>query len=137
MNYSGSKIINGTVVNEYVSDEEYAEIFRKTKISLCFTDSIFGAKWKQRKGRVSESAACQSFMLMTNPEIFTYKTGKWFEEGVHFDSINEQNCVDKIKYYLDNPEKRESMAKQFHERWLELCSPSAYWNQLFKWSKDK
>ena len=137
VNYSGSKLINGRVVNEYVSDAEYAEIFRKTKISLCFTDSIFGPKWKQRKGRISELAACQSFMLMTNPEIFTFKTGKWFEEGVHFDSINEQNCVDKIKYYLDNSEKRESMAKQFHERWLELCSPSVYWNQLFKWSRDK
>ena len=50
---------------------------------------------------------------------------------------NKQNLFkDKIKYYLNNPLKREAMAKVFHEKWVETCGPKPYWEQLFKWSKD-
>lgn len=135
VNYNGNEIVNGRIQSGYTSDQEYANIFRNTKISLCFTDSIFGIKWKQRKGRVSEIASCGSFMLATNPEVFTFKGKKWFDIGVHYDSINEQDCVDKVRFYLNNPDKREAMSKAFHEKWMETTGPVAYWNQIFEWSK--
>ena len=135
VNYTGSELIDGRLQFKYISDEEYADIFRKTKISLCFTESVFGRKWKHRKGRVSEIASCGSFMLSTNPEIFTFNNRKWYELGVHFDSINEDDCIDKIKFYLDNPDKRETMAKAFYDKWMETIAPVPYWNQIFEWSK--
>lgn len=137
VNYSTGIISNGRILNNYTTHEEYANVFKNTKISLSFTDSIFGPKWKQRKGRVSDIASCGSFMLTTNPEVLTYKGQSWFEKGVHFDSMNEQDCIEKINFYLNNPEKRESMAKAFHEKWMETCGPRAYWEQIFAWSKDK
>jgi hypothetical protein len=135
VNYNGNEIVNGGIQSNYTSDEQYANIFKNTKISLCFTDSIFGIKWKQRKGRVSEIASCGSFMLATNPEVFSFKNKKWFDVGIHYDSINEQDCVDKVRFYLNNPEKRETMAKAFHQKWMETTGPIAYWNQIFDWSK--
>ncbi len=119
----------------YLSEEEYAENFRKTKISLCYSESPFGPYHKDKKGRVSEIAACGGFMLMTHPHIFYFKGSYHFEPGVHFDSINEADCVDKVKYYLSNPEKRLQMAKAFYDRWMETVGPKAYWEKIFKWSK--
>jgi hypothetical protein len=133
--YSGSEIVNGRVQSKYTSDEEYADIFRNTKISLCFTDSVFGKKWKQRKGRMSEIASCGSFMLATNPEVFTFNNDKWFDIGVHYDSINEDDCIDKVRYYLNNLEKREAMSAAFNKRWMETTGPEAYWNHIFDLSK--
>lgn len=137
VHYTGSKVQNGRVFSTYMSDHDYADIFKNTKISLSFVDSVFGPRWKQRKGRVSDIASCGSFMLTTHPEVLTYKGQSWFDLGVHFDSINEHDCIDKIKYYLANDEKRETMAKAFHDKWMETCGPVAYWNQIFKWAKDK
>ena len=76
-------------------------------------------------------------MLTTNPEVLSYDNNSWFEEGIHFDSINENDCIDKIKYYLNNPKKREAIANAFHEKWLETCGPKAFWEKIFKWSNDK
>ena len=130
-NNSKIKECNG----KYLSDEEYSDIFRKSKISLCFTESIFGSKHREKKGRISEIASCGGFMLMTHPEIFNYRGKKLFEEGVHFDSIDLDNCIDKIKYYLENEEKRKTMARAFYERWMETHSPKVYWEKIFEWSK--
>jgi len=122
--------------SKYLNDDEYAEIYRRSKISLCFTQSIFGPNHKQKIGRIAEIASCGGFMLMTNPEIFYFKGKKLFEEGVHFDSIDEKNCVDKIRYYLENDEKRKAMSKAFYNRWMETHSPKVYWEKIFEWSKQ-
>lgn len=122
--------------SKYLNDEEYADIFRKSKISLCFSESIFGPNHREKKGRVSEIASCGGFMLMTHPEIFKFKGKKLFEEGVHYDVIDESNCVDKIRYYLQNDDKRKEMSRAFYDRWMETHSPKVYWEKIFAWSKN-
>ncbi len=121
---------------QVLDDKNFAEIFKRTKISLAFTDSIFGPNNKQRKGRPFEIAACGSFMLSTNPEAYKFRSLSWFEEGVHYDSINEQNCVDKIRYYLNNPEKRIAMAKAMNEHFLNNYTPLHWWQDIFRWSQQ-
>lgn len=116
---------------------DFAEIYKRSKISLCFTESVFGPLNRQRKGRIYEVAACGSFLLLTHPEVLKSNKGAWFKEGEHFDSINEANCVDKIRYYLNNPEKRIAMAQAMHEEFLKTCSPRVWWENIFHWSKDK
>ena len=125
-----------SIASKYLSDEEYAENFRKTKISLCYTESVFGPNHKEKKGRIGEIAASGGFMLMTHPEIFYFNGRKLFTEGVHYDTINEGDCVDKVKFYLANPEKRLTMAKAFYEEWCKTHSPKVYWEKIFEWSKS-
>ena len=81
---------------------DYANIFKRSKIVLVFSESVFGPNMKQRKGKLYEAAACGSFILMTHPEVLKSHKGAWFEEKTHFDTINENNCVEKIKYYLES-----------------------------------
>lgn len=116
---------------------DFAEIYKRSKISLCFTESIFGPLNRQRKGRIFEVAACGSFLLLTHPEVLKSNKGSWFTLGEHFDYIDESNCVDKIRYYLNNPEKRIAMANAMHEHFMKTCAPRIWWENIFTWSKDK
>jgi hypothetical protein len=55
---------------------------------------------------------------------------------VHYDSINEANCVDKVRYYLANPEKRIEMAKAMNKHFHENYTPLHWWQDIFKWAKS-
>jgi hypothetical protein len=121
---------------QVLDNKNFAEIFKKTKISLAYTESIFGPNNKQRKGRPFEIAACGSFMLSTHPVAYKFKNLCWFEEGVHYDSMDEHNCVDKVRYYLANPEKRIQMANAMNEHFLNNYTPLHWWQDIFKWSKQ-
>lgn len=116
---------------------DFASIFKRTKISLSYTESIFGPNNRQRKGRIYEVAATGSFLLTTHPEVMKYRSNTWFNIGEHFDYMDESNCVDKVRYYLANPEKRESMANAMHQHFVETCGPKIWWDNLFRWAKDK
>jgi hypothetical protein len=108
--YTGS--INKNIYPAQVLQmDDYVNVFKRTKISLAYTESIFGPNNKTRKLRPFDCAACGSFMLSTHPEAYKFRNKYWFEEGVHYDSMNESNCVDKVRYYLANPEKRIAIAK--------------------------
>lgn len=120
---------------QVLSTTNYAGVYKKTKISLAFTESIFGANNKNRKGRPFEIAACGSFMLSTFPQAYKYKDKCWFEEGVHYDSIDENNVIDKCRYYLNNPEKRIQMAQAMNQHYLENYAPEHWWANIFKWAK--
>jgi hypothetical protein len=49
--------------------------------------------------------------------------------------MDQTNCVDKIRYYLQNPEKRIKMADAMHQHWLENHSPIKWWEKVFRWAK--
>ena len=119
---------------QVLSEKSFAEIYKKTKISLQFTESIFGPNNKQRKGRPFEIAACGSFMLSTHPEAYKFGNLEWFTEGIHYDSIDESNCIDKIEYYLSNPTERICMANAMHQHFLDNYSPLQWWRDIFKWA---
>jgi hypothetical protein len=48
--------------------------------------------------------------------------------------MDESNCIDKIRYYLNNPEKRIAMADALHKHWLENYSPEKWWQKVFHWA---
>jgi hypothetical protein len=121
---------------QVLSYENYVEIFKKTKISLAYTESVFGPNNRQRKARPFEIAACGSFMLSTHPEAYAFRNRFWFKEGVHYDSMNESNCVDKVRYYLANSEKRIEMAKAMHQHFLNNYTPLHWWQNIFMWAKQ-
>jgi len=121
--------------NTLHSFEEYAEQFRKSKISISFNESMFFKK--QRKGRIYESISCGALCAMTYPEVVKFRNHSWFEESKHFVSINFNNCVDVIKYYLDNPTERIEIAKAGYEHYQETVAPKVFWNEIFSFVNDK
>ena len=118
-----------------LSVNDYAKVFQRSKISLCYTDSIFGSSNKQRKGRIYEIAASASFLLTTNPEVIDSKKSAWFKKGVHFDSMNFEDCVDKVRFYMKNPEVSKSMANAMHDNYMQFDGPKNWWKRVFDVSK--
>ena len=133
---AGVDIDYGSKAKGYLTNSDYVKIHRSAKISLCYTNSIFGPNHKQRKGRIDEIAACGGFMLMTNPEVMKWRNNYWFEDGVHYVSMDQSNCVDKVKYYLSNPDERSRISKNFYDEWNAKYSPRPYWEKLFSFIKD-
>ena len=115
--------------------EEYAEQFRKAKISLSFNESMFLKK--QRKGRIYESIASGALCAMTYPEVVKFRNKCWFEEDKHFVSINLDNCVDVIKHYLENSDQRKQIAQAGYEHYQKTVSAKVFWNEIFSFVNDK
>jgi hypothetical protein len=134
VNYSGS-IPARTYRDKHLSEEDYVKVFQRAKINLCYTESIFGPNHKQRKGRIPEVASCAGFMLMTHADALKWKQNYWFKDGEHFISMNEYDCVDKVRYYLNNPEKRKAIGQALYNEWLDKYSPRKYWEKIFEYSK--
>jgi hypothetical protein len=112
-----------------LSFEDYADVIKRSKISLNFN---WAWTSPQRKGRIFEIAACGNFMLSNFPEALKGEDGYCFEDGKHFVSFNENNIIEKVKYWLDHNEEREQIAKSMNELYKQKYAPLPWWENIFK-----
>lgn len=108
--------------------EEYANIFRKSKI--CLNIQAGHGNKPQKKGRSYEIAAMGKFMLANNPQVFSGREGVFFEDGPDFISFDDSNVVEKIKYYLDHEEERKQIANNLYNKYCENYSPKHFWSKI-------
>lgn len=113
-----------------LSRELYAEQFRKSKICLSFSQSMFC--YTQRKSRVTEILASGSLCMMTHPETLIYNNQAILIENEHFVSMNFSDCVDKINFYLSNEKERLRIARNGYEYYINNLSPKPFWEYIFK-----
>jgi len=110
--------IGGYGLGKYLSFEGMNEIFRKSKINLCFTKT-FNNK-KQWKGRIFEVMLQGGFMLTE----YVPNLEKYFEIGKEIDYFdNEKELVEKIEYYLKNEKERKEIAKNGWKKCIENYTP--------------
>ncbi len=92
--------------NGFVSDDEMAQIFRSSKINICFTKSYDG-KGNQLKGKIFDITMNGGFLLCE------YVNGieDFFEVGKEIECFNTYDeALQKIAYYLDYENKRLEIA---------------------------
>lgn len=111
-----------------LSFEDYGRIISESKICL---NIQLGSRVPQRKGRTFEISACGTFMLANYPEVFTGTEGSFFEEGIHYDSFDEDNVVEKIKFWLENDSERERIAENMYNLHQNKYSPVPWWENIF------
>lgn len=111
--------------DEWMSNEEYAELLGRSKIGINFS---FSADRHQLKGRVYEVMSSGALLLESrNPQ-----TGALFNEGedyIAFDS--EQDLIIKLKYYLRHEDERQSIADSGFNKVAELYSHKRFWSKIF------
>lgn len=96
---------------KYLSFKEMNEIFKKSKINLCFTKT-FNNK-KQWKGRIFEVMLQGGFMLTE----YVPHLEKFFEIGKEIECFDDENqLVEKVRYYLKNEEKKKRNCKKWMEK---------------------
>jgi len=108
----------------------YALQHRNAKISISFNESMFFGV--QRKGRISEILASGSLCAMTWPMVMTCLDKTWMQEGVHYISIDFENCIEKINYYLQNSEETKRIAESGYNYFKEHFSPKVFWKKIFE-----
>ena len=107
---------NLVIKNEYLFGEDYAKAICATRINLNFLRKI---NRDEVTSRSVEIPACGGFMLGER----TSRHLEFFEEGREaefFDSNKEM--LEKVRYYLENNEKRENIARAGRNR----CITSGY-----------
>ena len=101
------------------------QIFRHSKISLNFTKDFSGTCNKQLKGRSFEIILAGGFLLTEYDE----ELADYFEIGKDVDVFRDvDECVEKINYYLKNPEVREDMRSRAYGKALSYLNFESYWN---------
>lgn len=101
-----------------VSSEDCVKIFNATKVNLNLHSSIQSDELVTNgdfvNPRTFELAACGAFQLVDERALL----GEAFEEGELTTFISLQDMLDKIDFYLANPEKREAIAQKAQARVL-------------------
>lgn len=115
----------------YLSDSEMVEIINKSKINLNF---LWTSRMPYRtsiKGRSMEIPACKSFQLSN----FTSELNHYgFIEGVTIATFsNKKDMLDKIKFYLNEDEKREIIANNAYNLVINKHTWEKRFNNIFNY----
>lgn len=121
-----SFVFRGGQREENLSEFEYADLIKRSKISINFSGNPEG--FSQSKGRVFEILACNS-LLMESANLSTKKILN-NDEYVEFSSIDD--LIEKIKYYLNNDDKRIEIARKGFDRYNRDYCSKTFWHSILK-----
>jgi hypothetical protein len=123
--------------NGYLTDKEYVEIIKKTKINLNFTrisshavlldeftEFIFGTK-----GRPFEISLLGGLTL--SERSIALETCFNDDEILFFNS--EEDLINKVEYLLGNPLEQESIAEKAYKKAVLNYTPEILFNKIFSW----
>ena len=123
--------------NGYLTDKEYVEIIKKTKINLNFTrisshailldeftEFIFGTK-----GRPFEISLLGGLTL--SERSVALETCFNDDEVLFFNS--EEDLINKIEYLLAKPLEQEYIAKKAYKKAVQNYTPEILFNKIFSW----
>ena len=104
--------------------EEYARVFKRSKISLNF--SLSGDK-PTLKGRLLEATLCGSMLL----ETWNSETPKWFKPMVEYVPFTcEKDLVEKARYYLAHDAERAAIALRGREKARRIGNGKIFWGAI-------
>lgn len=118
----------GTGWEKRLTFGEMIDVFNRSKVNLNLSNGAAGT-FQQIKGRNFEVPACRTFLLTGQAENLNdyYEFGK--EVAVYH---NADDIVEKVRYYLANPDEREQMAEAAYYRTLHEHTYGHRFNHIFK-----
>lgn len=118
---------SGGITEHMMSLESYAEILRRSKISLNFSYSVAGTS--QLKARVFEILFSGALLLENaNEETPAYFTPT--VDYVAFDS--KEDLLEKARYYLEHGEERAEIARNGHIKAITQFNHQTFWNKVME-----
>jgi len=109
-----------------VTIEEYANIYKRSKIALNFSkNSLF---IDQTKARIFEATLCGALLL----ENENSETKKYFEPMVDYVAFKDfDDLVDKVNYYLRHDDDRTRIAAHGYQKVTEKYNNINFWKSIF------
>lgn len=120
-------LIHGGQRENKLPPEQYAELMRRSKISINFSGSPCGIP--QIKGRVMEVLASRSMLLeQENPA-----TKKHLIPGKHYVSFNSpEDLLEKVEYYLKHEEERVMISENGYQKYLDTFASEHFWTEIIE-----
>lgn len=126
VSHCGASILQQGGQREHnLSPHNYAKVMQKSKISLNFSKTRSGLQ--QTKGRLWEVTLCGA-LLMEDCNLGTSHWFQPFKDYVPF--CSNEDLLDKINYYLNNPEKAAEITAEGKRKSENHYSPTNWWNIL-------
>ncbi len=128
------KVYGDNSHTKFLSQNNYFETIKNSKINLNFCslthnpEDIFSKKEEINKlknipGRIFEILSCKSFLLTENNSSLEY----FFEPGKDFEVFNNNDeLLDKIKFYLSNKNARDKISKNGFNTFLKKYEYKSY-----------
>jgi hypothetical protein len=108
-----------------ISVEKYADLLRRSRISLNFSQNAPGTH--QMKGRVLETMFCGA-LLMENEN---QETKKFFTPMVDYVTFtSKDDLVDKVRYYVEHDDERLRIAMNGHLKATRECNHRVFWDRI-------
>jgi len=113
----------------FLNGKDFVKTINETKINLNFGWGSINDGTLQIKGRTFEFGACNSFQITNyNPVLNNYFTEN--KDIVYF--RNNEDLLEKIKYYLNNEKERERIAQNCYENVIKNHTWEKRFNDIFK-----
>jgi hypothetical protein len=121
----GIDLLTGGGTEEPLTVDEYAKVFKMSKISLNFSFSVY--EIHQIKGRIFEVMLCGALLLESeNSEIKRFYTP--YKDYVPF--YDKDDLLEKIKYYLLHEKERKQIAESGKRKTTEVYNHTAFWSEV-------
>jgi tetratricopeptide (TPR) repeat protein len=114
------------VVASGVFGEDYVKVLNRCKITL--NHSLRG----ELNMRSFETMACGSLLFCEDTNL---ESGQYFRDGEHLVLFNQDNLVDRLKYYLDRPDELAEIARNGYERVQEFTYQKQ-WTRLIQKAQE-
>jgi len=111
----------------YIVGDAYTEILGRSKIFI-FGNSIY----KYPLLKIFEGWGCRTLVMCDMP--FGAKRIH-MKDGINFVEINQKNWIQKLEYYLNHKEERETITKKGYETVMMHHTVSVRARELLRWLK--
>ena len=120
-----SVVLRGGQREEKLTPSKYAELIRRSKISLNF--SLSPAMFFQTKGRIFEVTASNSMLL----EFRNPSTSSLYQVDTDYvDFSTPEELVAKIKFYLENESERSKIALSGYNTYNNNYTSQKFWDTI-------
>jgi hypothetical protein len=110
---------------ELISLETYADILRRSKISLNFSFSIPGSH--QLKGRLLEVLYSGALLMETENSL----TKQYFTPMVDYVAFDtKEDLLDKARYYLEHEDERQEIAYNGYRKATTEYNHQVFWDRV-------
>jgi hypothetical protein len=116
----------GGMNEQPVSIEEYADILRRSKISLNFSHGTVGDA-HQLKGRVFETLFSGALLMESENSL----TKQYLTPGIEYVSFDSKaDLLDKVRYYLEHEDERQEIACNGYRKATTEYNHQVFWNRV-------
>jgi len=125
---SGFKcMVGGGTSDQRLTMEEYASIFRRSKIVVNFSMSV--GDQHQCKGRVTEAIRSGALLLESENDETARKFVR-YRDYIPFQS--PEDLHEKLKHYLSNDAERLDITSQAYVTCQSCCTGDIFWKKILK-----